>query len=85
MIVCCTIIEALLINPLRFSGDNALAVPFASYPAANQAAAVISERHWQSQWHPAMCHGTPRSASGGGGHAQFACTTGTGGSGRTAG
>ena len=40
MIVCCTIIEALLINPLRFSGENALAVPFASYPAANQAAAV---------------------------------------------
>jgi alpha-2-macroglobulin-like protein len=38
MIVCCTITEALLVNPLRFSGDIAQPVPFMSYPVANQAA-----------------------------------------------
>ena len=36
MIVSCSIIEALLINPLRFAGENDQAVPFMSYPVAQQ-------------------------------------------------
>ncbi len=34
MMVCCSIIGALLMNPLRFAGENDQAVPFLSYQAA---------------------------------------------------
>jgi MG2 domain len=33
MLICCSFIEALLMNPLRFAGENDLAVPFLSYQA----------------------------------------------------
>ncbi len=36
MVVCCSIIEALLINPLRFAGENDQAAPFMSYPASDE-------------------------------------------------
>ena len=36
MIVSCSIIEALLVNPLRFAGENDQAVPFMSYPPPDQ-------------------------------------------------